>query len=244
MSFQSSINIFTAAGMPGDLAYSGPVRATPYNLFSDGQAQTCGFAFTVTNGANADPTVAQGGSPNAGTAQVGGTGVFAGILVNPKEYALYGTSGAPLGATLNLPDNSVGSLLDMGFIWAKLTNATASVGDEVYYDNTTGALTSQAPIAAFTASQTTTVLTVSAITAGNLGIGSVVNTGSAQVRIVSLGTGTGGTGTYNVDISQSVSSGDMTASSVAPSGKTLVPNCTVNRFDISAAGLAVLKLTN
>ncbi len=54
----------------------------------------------------------------------------------------------------------------------------------------------------------TTVLTVSAVTSGTLTVGSVISgTGvTAGTTITSLGTGTGGAGTYNINVSQTVSS--------------------------------------
>jgi len=67
----------------------------------------------------------------------------------------------------------------------------------------------------FTASISGTTMTVSAVASGAVLVGAtVVGTGvTAGTRIVSLGTGTGGTGTYTVSDSQTVSSTAMTASS-------------------------------
>jgi hypothetical protein len=62
--------------------------------------------------------------------------------------------------------------------------------------------------ASFTATIATTVLTVSAVTSGILAVGQVI-TGAgvtAGTYITSLGTGTGGTGTYNLSASQTVGS--------------------------------------
>lgn len=228
MAFQSSVNIYNAAGMVGDLAFSNPMRVTPYNLNSSGVAQNVGYVFTLTNGANPDPSL---NSPLAGTAQVGGTGLFAGILINSKEYASFGTTGAPLGATLALPDNSIGSLLTMGSIWAYLP-AGASVGDVVTYDPATGALNSMKPTAFFTASVATSAgvdtMTVTAMTAGGfLGVGSfITGTGvPAGTSIKSLGTGLGNTGTYIL------SSSGITASSAAMSA----PNLPVPAFSVTGA---------
>lgn len=66
--------------------------------------------------------------------------------------------------------------------------------------------------AAFTAAIAGTVMTVSAVGSGALAVGQFVHgTGvTADTYIVSLGTGTGGTGTYNVSISQTVASEAMT----------------------------------
>lgn len=208
--FQSAVNIYNPAGYPGELAFTGPVRAAPYNLVSTPNPNRVGRAFTITSAANPNPVygVPGGntlGAPIAGTARAGGTGVFAGILVNPKEYALYGASLAPLAASLDLPEQTIGSLLTMGYIWADLPGP-ANIGDLVTYDTTTGELNSIAPSTNFTGSvaaggaSTPDVLTVSAITSGRLGIGSLIDgTGVPPgTYIDSLGTGLGGTGTYNL----------------------------------------------
>lgn len=217
MAFQSTVNIYNALGIPGDLAFDGPMRAAPYNLFSSAVPNKVGYAFTVTAGANPDTV---GGSPLAGTAKVGGTGVFAGILVNPKAYALLGSSSNALAPSLTLPDYAIGELLTMGMIYASLPGP-ANVGDLVTYDPLTGALNSIAPTTAFTGAiaaggaSTPDVLTVSAVSSGVLTVGQEIRgTGiPAGTYILSLGTGRGYTGTYNLSSinTLTVSSSAMTA---------------------------------
>jgi uncharacterized phage protein gp47/JayE len=67
--------------------------------------------------------------------------------------------------------------------------------------------------ASFTASMTGTVMTVSAVASGTIAVSQFINgPGVADgVRIVSLGTGVGSTGTYNISVAQSVGSEAMTA---------------------------------
>lgn len=69
--------------------------------------------------------------------------------------------------------------------------------------------------AAFTASISGTTMTVSAVASGTILVGATVTgTGvTAGTRITAVGTGTGGTGTYTVSESQTVSSTSMTTSS-------------------------------
>lgn len=71
--------------------------------------------------------------------------------------------------------------------------------------------------AIFTATIATTVLTVSAVTSGTLAVGQTIQIGTgavaANTTIISLGTGTGGTGTYNISVSQTVGSGTLMVSS-------------------------------
>ena len=219
--FQSTVNIWSALGVVGDMAFDGPLRAEPYNLFSNGTPNIIGNAFTVSSGANADPS---GNSALAGTAQVGGTGQFAGILVNSKDYASYGTTSGALNPTITLPDYSIGFLATMGYFFVNLPGP-ANVGDLVTYDPLTGNLNSIAPTTKFTGSiapggsaGTDDVLTVSAVSAGQLAVGQLISgTGvDGATYIISLGTGTGNTGTYNLSTInlQTVSSRAMTAPNV------------------------------
>lgn len=74
----------------------------------------------------------------------------------------------------------------------------------------------------FTASISGTVLTVTAVNSANngvLAVGQLINSGAgvpANTTITSLGTGTGGTGTYNLSTSSTVASESMT--SIVPTG--------------------------
>lgn len=76
-----------------------------------------------------------------------------------------------------------------------------------------GAVVTAVGGAVVTGSIATTVLTVTAVTSGTLGIGSVLSGSgvTASTTITALGTGTGGVGTYTVDTSQTASSTTITA---------------------------------
>jgi hypothetical protein len=227
MAFQSTVRQLQAFGVIGEIIRNVPVISTPWNLVSDPVVNTIGNAFTVTS---------------EGVAECGGTGTFAGILVNPKSYALQGTTSGSLEPSLDLPDNSVGELLTAGEIVVTLTTAS-SIGDSVIYDVTDGSLDAIEPVAAFTAARATTVLTVSAITTGSLGVGSVIKNAAGEIlgTVISLGTGTGGTGTYNMNTSGTVGSAAMTANTIPVDGFQSA-HATVVRFDASAAGLAVIQV--
>lgn len=212
MALQSSVNIYNAVGVIGELAFAGPGtphRAQPYNLVSGSYDNVVGYAYTVSGYANPN---ASGAAPVAGTAQVGGTGAFAGILVNPKEYVLYGDSSSPLNPSLVLPDYSIGSLLDMGFIGVSLPGP-ANPGDLVSYDVLTGALNSYPKTTSFTGSISTTTLTVTALSAGKISVGQLLTGANVTpgTYITALGTGKGSTGTYTVSVSQTAASGTITA---------------------------------
>jgi hypothetical protein len=216
--FQSAINIYNTPGIVGDLAFTGPTRAKPCNLYSAGTPNIIGYAFTKTNGANPDNTT---GSPNAGAATVGGTGAFAGILINSKEYTSFGTSGAPLNPTLALPDYSIGELATMGEYWINVDNQP-NITDRVTFDPSDGSLSTIPADTVFVGSSSTTTLTVNSISSGqirvNMLIGSTANPGVAPgTYITALGTGLGGAGTYTISISQSIAgSTTITVPSLAP----------------------------
>lgn len=130
MTFQSTVQFDQAGGVVGELATESPLRSASYILNSSGTANTIGNVFTH----DAD-----------GVVQVGGTGAFAGVLVNPKSYALLGTSaGGALAPSLDLPDDTNGEILSMGSIYVSVTNisagASGAIGDPVYYVNATGAI--------------------------------------------------------------------------------------------------------
>lgn len=238
------LNVYNTIGFPGDIAFGAPMRVSPFNLNSNGQAQTFGFAFTVKNGANPNPGT---DTPNAGLAQVGGTGVFAGILINPKESITSGTASGALNPNLNLPDNSIGQLMGEGQCYVILGN-TAKIGDLAYYDNTTGAIGSVPPNASFTGVVASNVLTVSGYVAGGapIGVGSVISgAGVTPGTVVSaLGSGTGGNGTYTVTGAATVASTTMSSTAVAPAGKTFISNGRIARDDVPTANsVAVLGLS-
>ena len=74
--------------------------------------------------------------------------------------------------------------------------------------------------AAFTGSITGTLLTVSAVASGTLAVGQALVSSfiPAGITIVSFGTGTGGTGTYNLSASTNAAGASFTASQSAASG--------------------------
>lgn len=237
--FQQTVNLYNTLGFVGGMSFQGPHRSIGANIYSAGVPNYFGNVFTFTSPATAEPTLA---SPNGGTAKVGGTGVFAGILFNPKENVLNGVTGNPLGASLALSDNSIGDLMQMGYLFVSLPGP-ANQGDLVTYDPATGALNSITPTTMITASIAAgggagiaDVLTVTAVAAGNLAVGQLITGLGVEggTFILSLGTGTGNTGTYNLSTinQQTVSSRAMTA-----------PNVPAPAFSASVASIAGTTLT-
>ena len=125
MSFQSQVRTEMAGGIVGELYNNEPTRIKTMTIDSDGTANTIGNAFTYTS-----DTVAS----------VGGTNVFAGILINPKAQSSAGGAN-PLDATLAVEDGSSGELLTMGTVVVNITVLeSGDIGDGVFYVNATGAL--------------------------------------------------------------------------------------------------------
>lgn len=85
-----------------------------------------------------------------------------------------------------------------------------------------------------------TVFTVSAVSSGTLAVGqTLIGTGIADgTRIASLGTGVGGTGTYNINLSQTVGSESVTA---IVAGSTSV-SVNINQVPTIAAANIVVNL--
>jgi hypothetical protein len=240
MAFQSQSFFFTSPAIPGELVFIGAEpRTQPRIMFSGGvNPNTFGYVFTETTA---------GDIQLGNTATVGGTGVFAGILVQPKAANSNGTSVSTLAATLSLPDYSKGDMLSFGNVAVVLPNSSA-IGDLVSYNTTTGAIADTfAATASFTASQATTVLTVTAITAGNIGVGTIIRSASGAKlgEVFALGTGTGGTGTYTLDTSATVSSTTLNGNStISTAGTKLIPNARVNHYAVNAASVGIITLTN
>lgn len=130
MAFQSAVNARIGAGIPGELAYEGPLRATPaVAVTADPVNNVFGRAFTIT-------TVPTTSIEEGLRVSAGGTGVFLGILSNPKEHV---TASEGWDYEFSLPNGVVASFVDMGMLFVKLTNA-AQPGQGVAFDNATGEL--------------------------------------------------------------------------------------------------------
>jgi hypothetical protein len=91
----------------------------------------------------------------------------------------------------------------------------------------------QTTAATVTGSIALTTLTVSAVTSGTLSIGQTLSgTGvTANTKIVAFGTGSGGVGTYTVDISQTVAA---TAIAATKSSRVVVDSAGVYNIEFSA----------
>lgn len=241
MTFQSTVALDIGFGVPGEFFLDGPTRAQPGIIDSVGTSPTnrVGRVYTQVPGVDGHCTV-------GGTIAEGAP--FFGILVNLKVYPLRGTAAAgTLAPSLDLPQYTEGEFATMGEIIVTL-NGSAQIGDVVDYVIADGSLVARAATNSFTGAISTTTLTVTGFVTGGapLGVGSVL-TGVGVLPntiITALGSGTGGNGTYTVNNSQTVSAEAMTATSLPVSGNARVPTAVVTRYNLSATGLAVIKLTN
>lgn len=128
MAFQSTVRQFPADGIVGDRALDGPVRAKPVLLrTTDPTQNVIGRAVTMV-------------AATDGVAVAGGTGVFAGILTNSKQYASYGGATGPLSPTLTLPNEMPVEATTVIPGLYVITSTTANIGDGVAYANATGIL--------------------------------------------------------------------------------------------------------
>lgn len=145
MPFQTSVDSRIPNGIPGELAFHGPLRAAPGVLNSAAPANNVfGRAFTIEE--NPDQVLREGTR-----VQAGGTGVFYGLMSNPKEHVLL--SGTAFTPEFSLPNGHVASFVTMGQIYVDF-DAAANPGDQVAFVNTTGALVPLAPGASPAAGQT------------------------------------------------------------------------------------------
>lgn len=137
--FQSTVYLYSGSGIPGEQYDDSPWRALPYTINSVSAAYNIiGSTFcTITSG---------GSLTNSGTCQAGSAGTFgvAGLLVAPKDYALYGSGGQALNPTLVVSNQTAVQCATMGRFFVQLP-AAANVGDWVIFDNTTGAISTVTP---------------------------------------------------------------------------------------------------
>lgn len=121
MAFQTSVKQFLAVGVNGDFYDESPRRTDPYTIKS-ATAGSIGCAYTVDS---TDPS----------KANLGGSGVFAGIAVNSKEFVIQGIT-----ASQAFKQYDEAELCTMGRIWLSIAG-DVSVGDAAFFNTTTGVIT-------------------------------------------------------------------------------------------------------
>ena len=140
MAFQQTILARQAFGNVGEFFDESPRRVETAVLDSTDPANNIfGRVFTR-----------KGQIDNFQTVEAGGTGVYFGFLIAPKEHVLRGTTAGTLEPSLTLTNTSQAAFCNMGVIFAKLP-AIANVGDLVLYAEADGALSTIAPAVALPA---------------------------------------------------------------------------------------------
>lgn len=133
MAVQTTVSNDLTSGVVGTMATEGPTRSQTFSILSaDASNNVIGRAFTTN-------TLTATGVDTVGA---GGTGVFAGIFINPRTQASVGTTSGTLEGTLAVPNGTVGDFAVMGEFFVSLSNSGATVGDGVFFTNATGALSS------------------------------------------------------------------------------------------------------
>ncbi len=107
------------SGIPGEVAFDGPTRAAGVIVDSTSAADNV-FGRAMTYNDNTVESV-----------QAGGSGVFAGILIHPKAYAIDGVA---------MPNGAQGEVLFMGEVYVELTTTGGEIGAAVWFDAATGEL--------------------------------------------------------------------------------------------------------
>lgn len=118
---QTTVNPKLTSGIVGELYDDSLHTIDSYDSIDSSVDNIIGYACTTTDGK---------------TVTMGGTGTFAGILANPKQYANYNIS---MGATNVIPDYLQVSVGKVGRYWVDL-GGVAAYGASVYFVNATGAL--------------------------------------------------------------------------------------------------------
>jgi hypothetical protein len=134
MGFQSEVFLQQGFGVPGEQYSDGPWRAQSYSIDST----------DATNNIIGATMCSITGQGVCAAGNTGGTAVFAGLLVDPKDIALFGSGGIPLNPTLTVPNFTQVECATMGSYVVTLPGA-AAIGDWVIYDQTTGAISTVAP---------------------------------------------------------------------------------------------------
>lgn len=143
MAFQTTIANNIGFGVAGSIRLVGPYRGQPARLISPSAANNVlGRAFTIVDDATA--TFDTGDDPQPLDVRAGGTGVFAGIAVNPLTYE------APLDGldpSLTLPNNTLVELAQQAAGLIVALGQGVAIGDFIYFDQITGVLSAASPSA-------------------------------------------------------------------------------------------------
>ena len=172
MGFQSTVAVQTGLGVPGEQYTDAPWMAQSFTINSVSAANNnIGSTFC---------TIASQGVCQAGS---GGALGLAGLMVDPKNIALFGSGGIPLNPTLNVPNFTQVECATMGSFVVSLP-AAANIGDWVIFDNTTGAIATVPPLTALPGGNSWANAIVDYFTVTGAGLGVItLNPGVGQPTV-------------------------------------------------------------
>lgn len=130
---QSTVNANIAAGIPGELAFDSPKRASPGQIDPAALAANCVIGRYFTK--NRDTGLYAPGGNTATNNDL----VFGGILGSPKEHVGIGALGDPFAPTLAIQPGSIGTFFEMCMIFV-ISPAPCQEGDIAIYNTTTGVI--------------------------------------------------------------------------------------------------------
>jgi hypothetical protein len=228
MGFQTAVSLYPAPGIVGEQASMNPVRTVDVG---SGALVAASGGVTVGNFAWISGTTNLGGGtasnvfPSLGTAAPTAPD---GLVLNSHEALITTWLGQ---ASMVIPQGVGLTLADRGDFWNNSNYAAATRGQKVFANFFNGdvlvAAAGSFPAnltgtnASVTATCATNVLTVTAVASGVLAVGQLVQGVGIppNTYILSLGTGTGGTGTYNLTTTPgTLPSSTFTLTSVAGQG--------------------------
>jgi hypothetical protein len=210
--FPSKVNVVPGVGVEGDFASVNPRTSVvngPGAFVAGPNGVLVGrFAWADSNNLTVSNT---------------GAGAPTGFVARSQQALITAFLGE---ATQLIPAGMAVTLFSSGDFWVKNAGASSSaISQTAYTNNSTGAVQfgsnwTGASVTGSIAANVVTgaiagqVLTVSAVTSGTLAVGQTISgTGiTSGTTITALGTGTGGTGTYTVSVSQTAASTTVTAS--------------------------------
>ena len=135
---QSQVRAVQTTGIIGSFVKDGPRRANPKRLNSTDPAKN--VIGRVFQQVSSDDALI--------SADLGTAGICAGVLITPKDYVLQGTaSGGTLAASLTLPNFTEVEVALEGTLYVPVANTGAGnlIGNILFYDVSTGEISSDAP---------------------------------------------------------------------------------------------------
>lgn len=219
--FQTQVNQYPAPAVEGDFASDNPaasVDAGPGQFVAGSNGATVGrFAWADANGVVSNT----------------GAGVPTGFIHRDLQALNYNILSQ---ATMVVPEGYPVTLMSAGDFWARCTGP-ATTGQKIFASLADGSVIaddagSTIGAASVTGSIAGNTLTVSAVGSGALVAGMEISGANVApgTVITAFGTGTGGTGTYTVNNSQTASSGTITGQAYVETKWSVAAPCSAGEL--------------